>query len=104
MVLTVSAVSGSRAAEVAHEIGDAERDDGEVQDRRVLEPFAGRASAGGAGGSAIARVAESDAEGRASRAALRRRRGQPHDERDHDDLDGDRDEALPQEDGVARSR
>ena len=89
--------------EVAHQVDAAERDDEHVEERRVLEPCAGRNRSG--------RL-------RRSRRRLARRRDRCRDRarsspspaggvashitaHDDDDLDDDRDEALPQEDRVA---
>ena len=87
-----------RAHEVAHEIGAAECHDEQGQNGRVFEPGAGRHLP--AVDDRRFRIDEVDAKVRGRPRPSSRWGRQPHQQRDHDDLDDHRDQALPQEDGV----
>ena len=67
--------------------------------RRVLEPCPGRAGPGDFRSIVFVRQRDAEIGGRAR--AARRWSGEPHHHRHDDDLDDDRDEALPEEDRVA---
>ena len=79
-MLRLIALSGSaRLREVAHEIRAAERHDEPRQERRVLEPRAGRRSVAALGCAVrLVDVAEVDAEVARGPAAAGRRRREPH--------------------------